>query len=179
LPPTLLEIGVKKLRRLVKAIDSINISVGKVTSFTLIPLAIIIGYEVIMRGFFNLPTRWAHETGGMLFGAAFLLGAGYTLCLREHARVDIFMSRLRPRIQAAIDIITHLLLWLYAGVIVWVGWEYAVRALVRMETTQSGWAPLTFPIKFIIVLGAFLFLLQLLAKYIRDFYMLSRGNELK
>lgn len=167
------------MRRLVRAIDSINISVGKVTSFTLIPLAIIIGYEVILRGFFNLPTRWAHETGGMLFGAAFLLGAGYTLYHREHARVDILVSRLRPRIQALIDIITHLLLWLYAGVIVWVGWEYAMRALVRMETTQSGWAPLTFPIKFIIVLGAFLFLLQLLAKYIRDFYMLFRGNELK
>lgn len=167
------------MRRLVKAIDSINVSVGKVTSLLLIPLALIIVYEVILRGFFNEPTEWAHETGGMLFGVAFMLGVGYTLYHREHARVDIFVSRLRPRIQALIDIITHLLLVVYGSVVLWVGWKFAVRALVRMEVTQSSWAPVTFPIKFIIVFGIFLLLLQVLAKYIRDFYMLFTGNELK
>ena len=167
------------MRRLVKAIDSINVSVGKVTSLLLIPLAVIIAYEVILRGFFNMPTEWAHETGGMMFGVAFMLGVGYTLYHREHARVDILVSRLRPRIQALIDIITHLLLVAYGSVVLLVGWKFAVRALVRMEVTQSSWAPVTFPIKFIIVFGIFLLLLQVLAKYIRDFYMLFTGNELK
>jgi len=167
------------LRLLVKAIDFINERIGKATSFLLILMAGIIVYEVISRGFFNSPTRWAHETSGMLFGGVFMLGAGYTLYRGAHVRVDILISRLRPRTQALIDIITHLLALAFGWVVLWKAWHYAVKALLEMQVTHSAWAPLTFPIKFVIVLGMFLFLLQVLVKYIRDFHLLFTGSELK
>lgn len=171
--------GDEKLRRLVKAIDSTNKWIGQGISFVLILMALVIGYEVILRGFFNMPTKWAHEVSGMLFGASFLLGAGYILYHGGHVRVDILISRLRPRTQALINIITHLVMALFCAVVLWKSWHYAVLAFVEMHVSDSGWQPVLFPIKFVIVFGVFLLMLQLLAKYIRDFYMLFTGNELK
>lgn len=167
------------MRRFVKAIDSINISVGKTASFLVAAITGIVVYEVLSRGLFNEPTIWVHELSGMLFGAVFMLGAGYTLYHGGHIRVDILISRLRPRVQALIDIITYLLIAVYGSIVLWKGWDFAVRAFIRMDVTDSGWQPLVFPIKFVIVLGVFLLMLQLLAKYIRDFHMLFTGKELK
>lgn len=167
------------MRRLVKAIDFTNVSIGKVASSLMILMALVIIYEVILRGFFNMPTIWAHEISGMMFGGTFMLGAGYILYHGGHVRVDILISRLRPRTQALINIITHLVMALFCVVVLWKSWHYAVLAFVGMHVSDSGWQPVLFPIKFVLVFGIFLLLLQLLAKYIRDFYMLFTGNELK
>lgn len=167
------------MRLLVKAIDFLNERIGKASSFLVILTASVIVYEVMSRSFFNSPTRWAHETSGFLFGGAFMLGAGYTLLCHQHVRVDILISRLRPRTQALIDIITHLLAVAFCAAVLWKSWDYAVLAWVRMDVTDSGWQPVLWPIKFAIVFGIFLLLLQLLAKYIRDFHTLFTGNELK
>ena len=167
------------MRRFIKSIDSLNVWIGKAASFLIVVIAGIVVYEVIARGFFNKPTIWVHELSGMLFGAVFMLGAAYTLYLGEHTRVDILISRLNPRKQAFISIITHLLTLAFGAIVLWKGWEFALRAFIRMDVTDSGWQPLVFPIKFVIVLGILLLLLQLLVKYIRNFYMLSKGNELR
>lgn len=167
------------MKRLVKVIDSINIRTGKFAGYLGIVIAGIIVYEIILRSFFNKPTIWAHETSGMMFGALFMLGAGYVLYHGEHVKVDILISRLRPRVQALIDIITHLLLWLYGSVVLWKSSYFALRAFVRMEMSASGWQPVLWPIKFVIVIGIILLMLQLVAKYIRDFHMLFTGKELQ
>jgi len=156
-----------------------NIQVGQIASFLGIMIAAVIVYEVVVRAFFNMPTVWAHETSGMMFGALFMLGAGYVMYYRAHIRVDILVSHLSPRIQALLDIITHLLMALYCYVILWKGWHYAVRAFVRMEVTDSGWQPVLWPIKWVMVLGMILLVLQLLVKYVRDFHMLFTGRELE
>ena len=168
------------MRLLVKVIDCINVGIGKAVGFLLVVVAAIIVYEVIVRGFFNIPTTWAHELSGMLFGASFLLGAGYVMHCREHVRVDILVSRLRPRMQMFIDIMTHLLAVAFCSVILWKSWNAALSSLALREvSTYSPWHPFLFPIKFTMVLGVFLLLLQLLVKYIRDFHMLFTGKELK
>ena len=167
------------MRRFVKAIDFINIYVGETVSYLGIVIAVVIIYEVILRAFFNMPTVWAHETSGMMFGALFMLGAGYVMYHRAHVRVDILVNRLPPRAQAAIDIVTHLLMGLYLYVVVWKGWNYAVRAFVRMEVSGSGWQPVLWPIKWIMVIGIILLIMQLVAKYVRDFHMLCTGRELE
>ena len=39
-----------------------------------------------------------------MFGAMFLLGAGYALKYEEHVRVDVFFSRMSPKTQAWVDV---------------------------------------------------------------------------
>ena len=167
------------MRRFVRTIDFISIHVGQAASFLGILIAAVIVYEVILRAFFNMPTNWAHETSGMMFGALFMLGAAYVMYYRAHVRVDILVTHFPLRVQALVDIITHLLMALYCYVVLWKGWNYAVRAFVRMEVTDSGWQPVLWPIKWVLVIGMTLLVLQLLAKYIRDFHMLFTGKELE
>ena len=40
-----------------------------------------------------------------MFGAMFLLAAGYALKHEEHVRVDVFFSKMSPRTQAWVDVV--------------------------------------------------------------------------
>jgi TRAP-type mannitol/chloroaromatic compound transport system permease small subunit len=46
------------LEKISKAIDTINTKQGDVTSLLILPLCIVVIYEVIMRYAFNAPTIW-------------------------------------------------------------------------------------------------------------------------
>ena len=49
------------LAKISKAIDTINTKQGDLTSLLILPLAIVVFYEVIMRYIFNAPTIWGFE----------------------------------------------------------------------------------------------------------------------
>ena len=64
-----------------------------------------------------------------LFGAMFLLAAGYTLKHNGHVRIDIFYSRLGARGQAWIDLIGGLLFLLPMAVLLaWLAWPMFMDA---------------------------------------------------
>jgi TRAP-type mannitol/chloroaromatic compound transport system permease small subunit len=63
--------------------------------------------------------------------------------------------------------------------LVWVGAEFFYRSALIREVTTSDWAPPIYPVKLFIPLGAFLITLQGLAKFIRDFNIATKGEELQ
>ena len=62
------------LTKISKAIDTINTKQGDVTSLLILPLAIVVFYEVIMRYVFNAPTIWGFEATIFLYGLHFMFG---------------------------------------------------------------------------------------------------------
>src|SRR5262245_46531873 len=53
-----------------------------------------------------------------MFGAMFLLAAGYALKYDEHVRVDVFFSRMSPKTQAWVDVIGGILFLMPTAVII-------------------------------------------------------------
>lgn len=164
-----------KLERLLYVIDSISEWSGKIASWLIFPMILVLVFETVLRYGFESPTIWAHETSQMLFGAFFLLMGACVLRYREHVNLDIVYDRFSPRIRAIVDLVTAVLFFLVCGFLLWKGGEFAWTSLMRLERSTSPWRPPIYPLKLIIPIAAFLILLQGLAKFIRDLNI-ARGR---
>jgi len=144
------------------------------------PLAVLvfeIVYDVVLRYVFNRPTIWSFDLSAYIFGAFFILGGAYTLRHRAHVNMDVIYLRLTPRTRAALDVVTSFLFFLFCGIMLWKGAEVAWHSIQIRETTATLWHPPVYIVRLVVPIGAFLILLQGLAKLIRDLHMVISGRE--
>ncbi len=94
----------RALLALSRGIDALNLRVGRaVTWVTLLVVLVSAGNAVVRKVFHSSSNAWL-ELQWYMFGAMFLLTAGYTLLKNEHVRVDILSSRLPRHKQIWIEI---------------------------------------------------------------------------
>ncbi|RJQ65311.1 MAG: TRAP transporter small permease subunit [Desulfobacteraceae bacterium] len=170
--------GVQILNAVLRFIDNLNDWVGRVLSLSILLMFVLVLMEVIRRYFFNSPTVWGNELTQLIFGAYVILSGGYILRYGGHVNVDIFYARLSPKPKALLDIITFILFFLFCGMLLIYGGQLAWESLITWEHTQSAWNPPAYPFKLMIPLGAFLLLLQGIAKLIRDILILTTGTSI-
>ncbi len=169
---------VRILNRILKLVDSINDWVGKVLSFGVLFMFGLVLIEVIRRYFFNSPTVWGNELTQLTFGVYTVLAGGYVLRWGGHVNVDIFYNRFSTKGRAIIDIITFALFLIFCGMILLYGGSLAWDSLSRLEHSQSAWNPPLYPVKLMIPTGAFLLLLQGIAKLVRDIVTVGTGEKI-
>jgi len=151
-----------------KIIDIINQKVGQLFALLLYPMILFTVYEVFMRYVSSNPTKWVFETTLFLYGASMLIGGGYTLKERGHVGMDVVYLRLSPRVQGILDIITSLAFFAFVSVLLYQSSKMAIHGWIDKIHSSSPWGPPTYPLMTTIPLGAFLLLIQGLAKLIRD-----------
>jgi TRAP-type mannitol/chloroaromatic compound transport system permease small subunit len=140
-------------------------------------MVVILCYEVILRGIFDNPTLWAHESSQYVFGFYFALGGGFALWYGGMVRVDILIKRFRPRTRAIIESVTAIVTLVFLLAMVGKGAELAVHSVAINETSFTPWGPPIWPLKIIVVVGAFLLLIQVLANLTRDIILGATGKE--
>jgi TRAP-type mannitol/chloroaromatic compound transport system permease small subunit len=165
-----------KLKSMMGMIDSITDFEGRVVAIWILPIMVIIVYEVVLRYFFKEPTIWVEELSRFIFTAYFILGGAYALYLRGHVIMDGIYRHLSVRTKAILDLGSALIFFFFMAILTWEGWEIFWNALTNMERTESSWAPLTFPLKVVLPIGCFLMLLQGLVKFIRDLRIAFTGS---
>jgi TRAP-type mannitol/chloroaromatic compound transport system permease small subunit len=167
-----------KISSLLKKVDWISEASGKVVSYLGLILAFAVTLEVGARYIFNSPTKWGYETAIFAFGSYVILGGAYTLRHDAHVRVDVFYGFRSPRGKAILDIITFWLFLAFAGILVVKGWEFGWTSLRNFEHTDTAWSPPVYYFKMTLFIGAVLLLLQGIARFIRDLYLVFTGKEL-
>ena len=166
------------LKRVLSLVDSINEWVGKAFSYLVLVLALIVGYEIIMRYGFNRPTIWVNELSAMLFGSFMIIGGAFTARYNGHVGMDIVYNRLSTRWRAILDVVSFFLLFLpLLGVLVWKGGASAWKSVMMLEHDSTQWGPPLYPIRIMLPFGALLFLLQATAKMVRDLMVLFGGGK--
>jgi TRAP-type mannitol/chloroaromatic compound transport system permease small subunit len=127
--------------------------------------------------------RYALHTGSnawleiqwYMFGAMFLLGAGYALKHEEHVRVDIFYSRMSPQTQAWVDVFGAIFFLLPTAVIItWMSIPMVTNSVLSGEYSSDPGGLLRWPIKVCIPLGFALLGLQGVADIIKKI-AIARG----
>ena len=63
--------------------------------------------EVFKRYALNAPTAWIFDANNMLYGTLFMMGGAYTLAQDGHVRGDFFYGSMKPRTQAALDLVLY------------------------------------------------------------------------
>ncbi|MFY9705815.1 MAG: TRAP transporter small permease subunit, partial [Desulfobacterales bacterium] len=138
------------LEKIAKAIDTFNTKQGDITSLLILPLCIVVIYEVIMRYVFDAPTTWGFEATIFLYGLHFMFGYSYTEVLEGNVKVDIFTSRMPEKPRAILNIITHCVFFLPVfSCLTYYVFQYALTSTFQHEVNSTSWAPPIWPFKLI------------------------------
>ena len=161
--------------QIIRLIETITGSAGKLIAWVVLPLIFATCYEVFSRYVLNAPTIWAFEAGYMAMGVHALIGAAYTLQCHSHIRIDVLYSHFSDRNKALIDVIGYLVLFFPAVTWVSIGlWEYWTEALLSAEQSgQSAWNPVIWPFRLALFTGYALLFLQGIAEVIKDLLFLT------
>ncbi|MFO7801780.1 MAG: TRAP transporter small permease subunit [Desulfovermiculus sp.] len=169
----------KLLISFVRAVDALNSAIGRICSWVIIPLMLIIVFEVITRRLLHSPTVWTFEVSIQLFAFYFMILAAYTLLLKRHVAVDIFVRGLSERTRAIIDMITYLVFFFPFILIVFIeGYKYAYESWSMLEKSYTVFAPPIYPLKTVIPLAALLLFLQGLSEFIKKLLFVCKRERL-
>jgi TRAP-type mannitol/chloroaromatic compound transport system permease small subunit len=155
-------------------IDTFNEKFGFYASYLILPLILVVVYEVIMRYGFNAPTSWAFELTVFLYGTHFSFALGYAHKHDTHVAIDVFESRLPERPRTILRIVVNLVMFLPAiGMLTFYTCTLAATSWQQWEHASSSWAPPIYPVKTLMAFGFILFFLQGIAKLIQDIRSLT------
>ncbi len=167
----------KAIQYYLRFTDWINARFAWIVAFMIIPMLCIMIWEIVMRYFFNAPSLWAYEISLFLYGGYIVLGGAYTYMTGGHVNVDIIWGQLSHRGRAILDILTSGFTFLFLGVLFWVSLEITINSWQLGETTMTHWKPIYYPLRTTLPVGCLLFLMQVLAKLIRDVAIVIKGEE--
>lgn len=167
----------KAIENYLRFTDWLNARFAWIVAFLIVPMLCIMIWEIVMRYFFNAPSLWAYEISLFMYGGYIVLGGAYTHMAGGHVNVDIIWGRLPPRGRALLDVLTSCFAFLFLGVLFWVSLERTIQSWQIGETTMSHWKPIYYPLRTTLPVGCFLFLMQVVAKLIRDIAMVIKGHD--
>jgi len=154
---------------LIRNIERVSKWTGLSIAWLVVPLVVVVVYEVIARKFFT-PTIWAFELSYMFYGTHFMLAAAYCLYQQKHVRTDIWYGTWSPRTQGLVDSIMYLFLFLPGMCFfLWLSWDYFYESLLLWErSTWSPWRPIIWPFKAAIPVAVALLILQGIAELLKS-----------
>lgn len=155
-------------------IDTLNAVIGRtVTWLTLVVVLVSAGNAVVRKVLHTSSNAWL-ELQWYLFGAIFLLAAGYTFLRNEHVRVDVLSQRFSPRTQAKIEIFGVLFLLLPACALVfWLSLPFFYESYVLNEKSSNTGGLIRWPVKLLIPVGFSLLILAALSHLIKSIAFLK------
>jgi TRAP-type C4-dicarboxylate transport system permease small subunit len=123
--------------------------------------------EVLTRYILQSPLSVAEEYGGYMLVAITFLGLGYTWKERGHVRVEWVINALSLKVQSWLRLITLIMATAFA--LIMIKASYDLVSYSYLFGTRSGsWlrTPLIWP-QIVLILGAVLLFIQLIAELIR------------
>jgi len=166
------------MARTITGIDAFSRWIGRLASWLTLPLIGAMIYEVVARYAFTAPTAWAYDISRMLYGALFILGAGYALSKGVHIRSDFLYRNWSVRTQGRIDLALYLVCYFPAMLIfLWVTSQWAMTAVERGERgMDTAWMPMLGPIKSCLPVGILFLVVQGVSESLKSWYAAAKGR---
>ncbi len=166
------------MARTITAIDRFSLLTGRTVCWLTVPLFGAMVYEVIARYVFTAPTMWAYDISRMLYGALFMLGAGYALSKGVHIRADFLYRNWSEKTQGIVDAALYIVFY-FPGLIVFLlmSTDFAYLSWVRGERgMDTAWMPHMGPIKTVLPVGIVLLLIQGVSELLKSLYAATHGR---
>jgi len=159
-------------------IDKFSKWIGNIVCWILIPLIFAMTYEVLARKLFHAPTIWAYDISRFLYGALFMLGAGYALSRGVHIRADFLYRNFKTKNQGLIDFWLYLLFY-FPGLFVflYMTFGYVVESVQRGERgMDTTWMPYMWPIKSCLLIGIIFLIIQGVSELLKSYWAAKKGK---
>lgn len=166
------------MKNVIKVIDRVNRIVGKLASWSVVFIVILIMFEVISRRIFNAPTIWTVEVSTMIFGFYFMMIAAYGLLTNSLVSVDIIYEKFSPKTKAILDLVTYSLFFLpFVLCVLYAGYHFALNSWIQKEVSWSAFSPPVYPLKTVIPVSMFFLLLQGISEILKRVVALVEGGS--
>ncbi len=172
----------KFLLAISRFIDALNERVGRTVLWLTLVVVIVSAANAISRKAFHMSSNAWLELQWYLFGAIFLLAAGYTYLRNEHVRVDVLAARFPVKVQVSIEIFGILFFLLPAAALVfWLSLPYFYESWRLQELSSNTGGLIRWPAKLLIPVGFGLLILSGISRLIRCIaFLAGKGpNPLK
>lgn len=173
----------EELKRGKKALSFLNLAdscseySGKIFSFIIWPLFIIIVLEVIARRGFGSPTSWVMVLSRFIFGGYFLIGGAYCLLKNAHPAMPLIRDRLKPRNKAILDLFTSALFFLFCAVFLWETVGICWESTLMDERAFEAWRAPRWPYMWLVPFATVLLIFQGIAQFIRTLRHFAEGDH--
>jgi TRAP-type mannitol/chloroaromatic compound transport system permease small subunit len=132
-----------------RAVDALNGAVGRAVAWLAVATVLVCAGVVVLRYAFGIGLIWLQELYVWTHAIVFMLGAGYTLLVNGHVRVDIYYARVSPRRKAWLDLVgTLVFLMPWLVVLTWYAVPYVEASWQLHEgSSQTGGMPALYILK--------------------------------
>lgn len=155
----------RALAGFVRLAEAVNDVVGRTVAYMTLATVLVCATVVVIRYVFQSGFIWLQELFIWTHAIAFMLGAGFTLMVNRHVRVDIVYDSRSPRTRAWLDLLsTIVFLFPWIVVLGYFAWPYVIDSWeLREASPQVGGMPGLYLLKSVIVGFCALMMLQGLA----------------
>src|SRR4026209_1243596 len=151
----------RRLLAFADAVDWLTENLGQWLKWLVLFSSLISAFNALMRYAIHYSSNAWLEIQWYMFGAMFLLAAGYALKHEEHVRVDVFFSRMTPKQQAWLDVFGGIFFLLPMAVIIaWMSIPMVRNSVAINEMSSDPGGLLRWPFKILIPLGFVLLAIQ-------------------
>ncbi|WP_232627963.1 TRAP transporter small permease subunit [Methylobacterium sp. Leaf118] len=165
------------VQRFLHAVDALSTWVGKAAAWLIIGLMVLICLEVVKRYWLNMPTAWIYDASNIFYGTLFMLAGAYALANNAHVRGDFLYGSMRPRTQAAFDLVLYFVFFI-PGImaLIYAGYDYAALSWrIGEHSTTTADGPPIYHFKTVIPIAGALIMLQGFAEIVRCIVCLRTG----
>ena len=159
-------------------IDLFSKWVGNIVCWIIVPLIFAMVFEVFARKLFIAPTMWAYDMSRFLYGALFMLGAGYALSKGVHIRADFLYRNFKVKTQGLVDFWLYILFY-FPGLLVFLYMTigFVQESIMRGEKgMDTAWMPYLWPIKSCLLIGIIFLLIQGISELFKSYWAATRGK---
>jgi TRAP-type mannitol/chloroaromatic compound transport system permease small subunit len=166
------------VQRFLHLIDAVSSWVGRAAAWLVIVLTCVVCVEVFKRYVLNAPTAWIFDLNNMFYGTLFMLAGAYALSQNAHVRGDFLYSSMKPRTQAALDLVLYIAFFLPGiAALLYAGYRFAALSWrIGEHSSIMAEGPPIYPFKTIIPIAGALILAQGLAEIVRCVICLRTGQ---
>lgn len=160
------------LNQLSVKLEQFSECTGKLVSWLVLVMVLLVSYDVAMRYFFQSGSVALQEMEWHLFSLIFLIGASYTLKHDDHVRLDLFYKSkfMDDRRRAWVDLFGSIFLLIpFCILIISSAWPFVVQSYIHLEgSPDPGGLPYRWILKASIPLGFTFLLLQGIADIVKN-----------
>ena len=166
-------------RNLIEFFDKINTVTGNCVRWFALVMVLLQFAIVVLRYVFGISFIFLSESVLYMHAGLFMLGAGYTLLVDSHVRVDIFYARLSSRHKSIVNILgTALLLLPSMLALMYFSWPSVWRSWAILEGPISvGGIPASFLLKTLIPLFCLLLIIQGISCLLKECLSLKQSDK--
>ena len=171
----------RTLYAIAQCMTSVNTVVGRATAWLVLYMTLMQFVVVVMRYVFSYGSIQMQESIWYMHGLLFMLGAGYTLAMEGHVRLDVFYREASKRTKAWINLIGSLVLLLPFCLVVFdFAWPLVLKSWAVYEgSTEAAGLPYVYLFKSVILVFAMLLAMQGIALATRSILTLTDHDEPK